>query len=158
MTDTAASTTAACSTSASCCCPCEGRIKKLEKTVSRIRLWLFISLGVLIFLIGVAIGKGNGDDRDGREGRREEIRRVEIMGGPMMGGNMQGGNMQGGPGPQHGPMMGGPGPDPQHGPMMGGRGPRDDGMRGGPDRRPTMGGEGRGKDAPKQKKSGKDKD
>ncbi len=145
MTDTAASTNAACSSSASCCCPCEGRIKKLEKTVSRIRLWLFISLGVLIFLIGVAIGKGNGDDRDGREGRREEIRRVEIMGGPMMGGNMQGGNMQGGPGPQHGPMMGGPGP-------------RDDGMRGGPDRRPNMGGEGRGKDAPKQKKSGKDKD
>ena len=140
MTDTAASTNAACSSSASCCCPCEGRIKKLEKTVSRIRLWLFISLGVLIFLIGVAIGKGNGDDRDGREGRREEIRRVEIMGGPMMGGNMQGG-----PGPQHGPMMGGPGP-------------RDDGMRGGPDRRPNMGGEGRGKDAPKQKKSGKDKD
>ena len=145
MTDTAASTNAACSSSASCCCPCEGRIKKLEKTVSRIRLWLFISLGVLIFLIGVAIGKGNGDDRDGREGRREEIRRVEIMGGPMMGGNMQGGNMQGGPGSQHGPMMGGPGP-------------RDDGMRGGPDRRPNMGGEGRGKDAPKQKKSGKDKD
>ena len=140
MTDTAASTNAACSSSASCCCPCEGRIKKLEKTVSRIRLWLFISLGVLIFLIGVAIGKGNGDDRDGREGRREEIRRVEIMGG-----NMQGGNMQGGPGPQHGPMMGGPGP-------------RDDGMRDGPDRRPNMGGEGRGKDAPKQKKSGKDKD
>ena len=153
MTDTAASTNAACSSSASCCCPCEGRIKKLEKTVSRIRLWLFVSLGVLIFLIGVAIGKGNGDDRDGREGRREEIRRVEIMGGPMMGGNMQGG-----PGPQNGPMMGGPGPDPQHGPMMGGRGPRDDGMRGGPDRRPNMGGEGRGKDAPKQKKSGKDKD
>jgi hypothetical protein len=140
MTDTAASTNAACSSSASCCCPCEGRIKKLEKTVCRIRLWLFISLGVLIFLIGVAIGKGNGDDRDGREGRREEIRRVEIMGGPMMGGNMQSG-----PGPQHGPMMGGPGP-------------RDDGMRGGPDRRPNMGGEGRGKDAPKQKKSGKDKD
>jgi hypothetical protein len=145
MTDTAASTNAACSSSASCCCPCEGRIKKLEKTVCRIRLWLFISLGVLIFLIGVAIGKGNGDDRDGREGRREQIRRVEIMGGPMMGGNMPAGNMQGGPGPQHGPMMGGPGP-------------RDDGMRGGPDRRPTMGGEGRGKDAPKQKKSGKDKD
>jgi hypothetical protein len=99
----------------------------LEKTVRRIRLWLFISLGVLIFLIGVAIGKGDGHDRnggDGREGRREEIRRVEIMGGP----------------------------------MMGGPGPRDDGMRGGPDRRPTMGGEGRGKDAPKQKKSGKDKD
>ena len=148
MTDTAASTNAACSSSASCCCPCEGRIKKLEKTVCRIRFWLFISLGVLVFLIGVAIGKGNGHDRDGgdgREGRREEVRRVEIMGGPMMGGNMQGGNMQGGPGPQHGPMMGGPGP-------------RDDGMRGGPDRRPNMGGEGRGKDAPKQKKSGKDKD
>ena len=130
MTDTAASTTAASSASccaSDCCCPCEGRIKKLEKTVHRIRLWLFISLGVLIFLIGVAIGKGDGHDRnggDGREGRREEIRRVEIMGGP----------------------------------MMGGPGPRDDGMRGGPDRRPNMGGEGRGKDAPKQKKSGKDKD
>lgn len=108
MTDTAASSNAACSSSASCCCPCEGRIKKLEKTVSRIRLWLFISLGVLIFLIGVAIGKGNGGDRDGREGPREEIRRVEIMGGPMMGGNMQGGNMQGGPGPQHGPDDGWP--------------------------------------------------
>lgn len=145
MTDTAASTNAACSSSTACCasdccCPCEGRIKKLEKTVCRIRLWLFVSLGVLIFLIGVAIGKGNGGDRDGREGRREEVRRVEIMGGPMMGGNMQGG------------------PGPQHGPMMGGRGPRDEGMRGGPDRRPNMGGEGRGNDAPKQKKSGKDKD
>ena len=134
MTDTAASTNAACSSSASCCCPCEGRIKKLEKTVSRIRLWLFISLGVLIFLIGVAIGKGNGDDRDGRTGRREEIRRVEIMGDPMAGGMIMGA------------------------PMMGGPGPRDDGMRGGPDRRPNMGGEGRGKDGPKQKKSGKDKD
>ena len=131
---THASTNAACSSSASCCCPCEGRIKKLEKTVSRIRLWLFISLGVLIFLIGVAIGKGNGDDRDGRDGRREEIRRVEIMGDPMAGGMIMGA------------------------PMMGGPGPRDDGMRGGPDRRPNMGGEGRGKDAPKQKKSGKDKD
>jgi hypothetical protein len=43
--------------------------------------------------------------------------------------------------------------------MMGGPGPRDDGMRGGPDRRPNMGGEGRGKDdGPKQKKSRKDKD
>ncbi len=143
MTDTAASTNAACSSSASCCCPCEGRIKKLEKTVCRIRFWLFISLGVLVFLIGVAIGKGNGDDRDGREGRREEIRRVEIMGGPMMGGNMQGG-----PGQQRGPNMGG-GPGP---------GPQDGGMRGGPERRPNMGGEGRGEDGPKQKKRGKDKD
>ena len=134
MTDTAASTNAACSSSACCCCPCESRIKKLEKTVRRIRLWLFISLGVLIFLIGVAIGKGNGDDRDGRTGRREEIRRVEIMGDPMAGGMIMGA------------------------PMMGGPGPRDDGMRGGPDRRPNMGGEGRGKDGPKQKKSGKDKD
>ena len=152
MTDTAVSTAAACSTSASCCCPCEGRIKKLEKTVSRIRLWLFISLGVLIFLIGVAIGKGNGHHRDGgdgREGRREEIRRVEIMGDPMAGGMIMGG-----------PMMGGnmPGGNMQGGNMQGGPGPGNDGMRGGPDRRPNMSGEGRGKDAPKQKKSRKDKD
>ncbi|MEI6475354.1 MAG: hypothetical protein WCO75_08165 [Planctomycetota bacterium] len=129
MTDTAASANAACSSSASCCasnccCPCEGRIKKLEKTVCRIRFWLFISLGVLILLIGIAIGKGNGHDRDGGDGRREEIRRVEIMGGAMPGDRMMGA------------------------PMMGG----------GPERRPNMGGEGRGEDAPKQKKRGKDKD
>lgn len=132
MTDTAATANAACSSSASCCtseccCPCEGRIKKLEKTVRRIRLWLFISLGVLIFLIGVAIGKGNGrDDGPRGDGRREEIRRVEIMGGPMNGGPMNGGPMMGGGGP------GGPG-----------RG-EDRGVR-------------RGDDGPKPKKSGKDK-
>lgn len=95
----------------SCCtgnpsdCPCAARLAKVERTVCRIRFWLFVSLGVLILLIGIALGRG---------GAMKEIR--ERMGNR-------------GPAPMAAPMP------PQRGPMMGGepRGPRDDrrGPRGG---------------------------
>ena len=74
-----------------CCCPCAPRIAKLEKTVCRIRTGLLIALGVLVLLIGIAIGKG-GDRRE----MREEFRVIERHGPGPMGG------------PMHGPMGGGP--------------------------------------------------
>ena len=111
MTDTAPASHPSCSANAGCgheCCPCEGRLKKLEKTVARIRFWLFVSLGFLILLIGIGIGKGQGHDERGGPREREEVRRIEVQGMPMggMGGStmmMHGGPMQGGP--DHGPMM-----------------------------------------------------
>ena len=114
MTDTAPSSHPACSSNAGCgheCCPCEGRLKKLEKTVCRIRFWLFVSLGFLILLIGIGIGKGQPNEQRGGPREREEVRRIEVQGMPMngmggMGGStmmMHGGPMQGGP--DHGPMM-----------------------------------------------------
>lgn len=105
------------------CCPCAPRLQKLEKTVCRIRLWLFVSLGFLILLVGIAIGSGSA---------RKEMREHMMMGArpaaaqPHPGAMQQPGPMaqpvpgpQHGPGPQPGPMMQG-GPGPQHGPMMGG--------------------------------------
>jgi len=140
MTDTAPASHPSCSANAGCgheCCPCDGRLKKLEKTVSRIRFWLFVSLGFLILLIGIGIGKGDKhEDRGGPRGR-EEVRRIEVQGMPMGGmGGMGGGAMM-----MHGgPMQGGP----DRGPMMnGGPGPQGGGMRGGPDRGPEMRPEGR---------------
>ena len=108
MTDTAPSSHPASSSNAGCgheCCPCEGRIKKLEKTVSRIRFWLFVSLGFLILLIGIGIGKGQPNEERGGPRQREEVRRIEVQGMPMGGGAMvmRGGPMQGGP--DQGPMM-----------------------------------------------------
>ena len=111
MTDTAPASHPACSSNAGCgheCCPCEGRLKKLEKTVARIRFWLFVSLGFLILLIGIGIGKGQPNEERGGPRQREEVRRIEVQGMPMggMGGGamvMRGGPMQGGP--DHGPMM-----------------------------------------------------
>ena len=111
MTDTAPSSHPASSSNAGCgheCCPCEGRLKKLEKTVSRIRFWLFVSLGFLILLIGIGIGKGQPNEERGGPRQREEVRRIEVQGMPMggMGGGamvMRGGPMQGGP--DQGPMM-----------------------------------------------------
>ena len=111
MTDTAPSSHPASSSNAGCgheCCPCEGRLKKLEKTVSRIRFWLFVSLGFLILLIGIGIGKGQPNEERGGPRQREEVRRIEVQGMPMggMGGGamvMRGGPMQGGP--EQGPMM-----------------------------------------------------
>jgi hypothetical protein len=53
-----------CCTGGSCCtgnastCPCAARLAKVERTVCRIRFWLFVSLGVLILLIGIALGRG----------------------------------------------------------------------------------------------------
>ena len=128
MTDTAPSSHPACSSNAGCgheCCPCEGRLKKLEKTVSRIRFWLFVSLGFLILLIGIGIGKGQPNEERGGPRQREEVRRIEVQGMPMngmggMGGStmmMHGGPMQGGP--DQGPMMNrGPDRGPDRGPEM----------------------------------------
>jgi hypothetical protein len=59
--------------------------------VCRIRTGLLIALGVLVLLIGIAIGKG-GDRRE----MREEYRVIERHGPGPMGG------------PMHGPMGGGP--------------------------------------------------
>ena len=135
MTDTAPASHPSCSANAGCgheCCPCEGRLKKLEKTVCRIRFWLFVSLGFLILLIGIGIGKGQRNEDRGGPREREEVRRIEVQGMPM--GGMGGGAvmmMHGGP--DHGPMMnGGPAPVPEAG-----------GMHGGPDRGPEMRPEGR---------------
>jgi hypothetical protein len=106
MTDTAPASHPSCSANAGCgheCCPCEGRLKKLEKTVSRIRFWLFVSLGFLILLIGIGIGKGQGHDERGGPREREEVRRIEVQGMPMGGMGGMGGGMRGGP--DRGPEM-----------------------------------------------------
>lgn len=105
-----------------CCCPCATRLAKLEKTVCRIRLWLFIALGFLILLIGIAIGSGGA--------RKEMMERAHaVHGGP-------------GPMPMAAPMPMQPQGPPQGGPRMdagrgpgpeAGRGP--DGGRPGPDGR-----------------------
>jgi hypothetical protein len=88
-----------------------------------------VSLGFLILLIGIGIGKGQPNEQRGGPREREEVRRIEVQGMPMGVGTMM--MMHGGP--DHGPMMnGGPAPAPQGG-----------GMRGGPDRGPEMRPEGR---------------
>ena len=53
-----------CMPSACASCPCADRLAKLERTVGRLRLWLLVALGVLILLIGIAIGAG-GARREG---------------------------------------------------------------------------------------------
>lgn len=83
-----------------CGCDCPARLAKLEKTVHRIRLWLFIALGVLILLVGIGIGKD--------QARQQAMRAAHA--GPMP----QGPGPQG-PGPGNGPMAQ-PGPQ---GPPMG---------------------------------------
>lgn len=112
--------------SASCCpspcaCPCAPRIAKLEKTVCRIRLWLFVALGFLILLVGIAIGSGGA--RKEMEERAREMRGgrgpapmaapvpMQPQGPPMGGPRMDGGR---GPGPGMG-QGGGPGPDDRRG-------------------------------------------
>ena len=118
MTDPApaSSAPASCCSTSCCppgCCPCATRLAKLEKTVCRIRTGLLIALGVLILLIGIAIGKSGGP----RPGSHEEFRVIERhVQGPM-----------GGPGPMMHPQAGGPGHGP--GPGPGARGPMDDGPR-----------------------------
>ncbi|MBU3728244.1 MAG: hypothetical protein FGM37_03215 [Phycisphaerales bacterium] len=65
-TPTTSSASASCckSSGGSCCtgnastCPCADRLAKVERTVCRIRLWLFVALGVLVLLIGIALGRG----------------------------------------------------------------------------------------------------
>jgi len=109
MTDTAPASHPSCSANAGCChecCPCEGRLKKLEKTVCRIRFWLFVSLGFLILLIGIGIGKGDKHEDRGGPREREEVRRIEVQGMPMGGmGGMGGGAMMMHGGPDRGPEM-----------------------------------------------------
>ena len=151
MTDTAPASHPSCSANTCCaheCCPCEGRIKKLEKTVSRIRFWLFVSLGFLILLIGIGIGKGDKHEDRGGPREREEVRRIEVQGMPLGGMGGMGGNAMmmmhdmGGP---HGGAMQGPPPVPQGG-----------GMHGGPDRGPEMRPEGRpGKGSSPKMRGGK---
>ncbi len=137
MTETAttASATSACCQGTGCCtgcpatCPCAARLEKLEKRVRRIRICLWIALGVFILLLGIAIGKGSAHD--------EMMRRR--MDGPRMAQPMPGGaalvpampaipNMPAmqGPGPNQGMGMGqGMGPGPGPGPMNNDRGPQD---------------------------------
>jgi hypothetical protein len=118
MTDTAsapaatAPTASACAGGACCSCPCAARVSKLEKTVRRIRIALWISLGVFIFLLGAAIGS---------DGAKKEMREhMRMMDAQRAGGQ---------PGPQ--------GPGPQGPPPMMNQGPGQQGPMGpGPDRRP----------------------
>ena len=113
MTDAAnPAATATCCTSKGCCtssacCPCEARLQKLERTVRRIRLWLLVSLGAFLLLLGIAIGSGSA--RRDMEGRRPG-ERPSMPSGP--------GPVQPGPMAQPGPMMQ-PGPSMQPGPMGG---------------------------------------
>lgn len=98
MTDAACPTTC----NASACC-CDARLKSLEKRVCRIRTWLFIALGVLILLVGIAIGKG---------GERREEMRERVAGFVQRRAMMPRGGMPGmGPGPMPGRMGPGPGAD-----------------------------------------------
>ena len=128
MTDTASAPAATAPTAsafaggACCSCPCAARVSKLEKTVRRIRIALWISLGVFIFLLGAAIGS---------DGAKKEMREhMRMMDAQRAGGQ---------PGPQ-GPGPQGPGPQdprPQGPPPMMNQGPGQQGPMGpGPDRRP----------------------
>jgi len=116
-TPTTSSASASCckSSGGSCCtgdastCPCAERLAKVERTVCRIRFWLFVSLGVLILLIGIALGRG---------GAMKEMQR-------RAGGQPQGPGVAAPmpPGMQGGPMMQ---PGPGRRPRDGGRGRGDD--------------------------------
>jgi len=124
MTDTASTASApatpACAGGACCSCPCAARVCKLEKTVRRIRIALWIALGVFIFLLGAAIGSGGAKKDMMEHMRMMDAHRAAGQPGP------QGPGPQG-PGPQGPPPMMNQGPG-QQGPMMN-QGP-------GPDRRP----------------------
>lgn len=80
---------------AACGCDCPARLAKLERTVHRIRLWLFIALGFLILLIGIGIGK----DQARKMGMRQAHQAPQ---GPMP---QQGPGPMGQPGPQGPPMQ-----------------------------------------------------
>ena len=88
----------------SCCtgdtgtCPCAARLAKVERTVCRIRFWLFVSLGVLILLIGIALGRGGAmkEMQERARGRQD---------GPRAAAPLPPG-MQGPPAMQGGPMTG----------------------------------------------------
>lgn len=61
-----------CMRSACASCPCAERLAKVERTVGRLRTWLLVALGVLILMIGIAIGAG---------GARGEMHRAEAARG-----------------------------------------------------------------------------
>lgn len=84
-----------CMPSACASCPCAERLARVERTVGRLRTWLLVALGVLILVIGIAIGAG---------GARDEMRRADAAHAMPR---------AQGPGPQGpmGPPQGGPGPD-----------------------------------------------
>ena len=87
----------------SCCtgdastCPCAARLAKVERTVCRIRFWLFVSLGVLVLLIGISLGRGGAmkEMQERARGRQDGPRAAAplppgmrpppaMQGGPMM--------------------------------------------------------------------------
>jgi hypothetical protein len=98
-----------CRSAKNCCtgdastCPCAGRLAKVERTVCRIRFWLFVSLGVLILLIGIALGRGGAmkEMQERGRARQDAPRAAAPMPPGMQAGPMAGPMMQGGP---RGPM------------------------------------------------------
>ncbi len=102
-----------CKGAKSCCtgdastCPCAARLAKVERTVCRIRFWLFVSLGVLILLIGISLGRGGAmkEMQERMRGRQDGPRAAAPMPPGMQGGPM----MQ--PGPGRRPRDGGRGDD-----------------------------------------------
>lgn len=124
MADTACN--ASCNAPACCC---DARLKSLERRVCRIRTGLLVALGVLILLIGIAIGKGG----DRREAMRDRAATFAQRRGMMRGLDMPGM----GPGPMRGRTAPGARGDrgPDQGPDRGPEGPRDDGRRDGNPRR-----------------------
>ncbi len=144
MSDTTPTTSSAscCKGSGSSCCtgdastcPCAARLAKVERTVCRIRFWLFVSLGVLILLIGIALGRGGAmkEIQERARGRQDGPRAAAPLPPGMQGPPaMQGGPMmQGGP---RGPMMDRDARRPQRDGRGPGPGPRDGRRPGGPDR------------------------
>ena len=138
MTDPAtnASATSACCQSTSCCtgcpatCPCAARLEKLERRVRRIRICLWIALGIFILLLGIAIGKGSAQDEMMRR-RMDGPRMAQPMPNMPMVQGMPGPGPQGPQGPAMQPQGGqGMGPGPGPGPMND-RGPQDGRGRGG---------------------------
>lgn len=101
-------TEAACTTACNKCnCCCDARLKCLERRVCRIRTGLFIALGVLLLIIGIAIGKGGERREEMRERMAGFVQRRAMMAPGMP-------NM--GPGPMPGRMGPGPGPGANRGP------------------------------------------
>jgi hypothetical protein len=96
-----------CCTGDASTCPCAARLAKVERTVCRIRFWLFVSLGVLILLIGIALGRGGAmkEMQERMRGRQDGPRAAAPMPPGMKGGPM----MQ--PGPGRRPRDGGRGDD-----------------------------------------------
>ena len=99
-----------CCTGNASTCPCADRLARVERTVCRIRLWLFVALGVLILLIGIALGRGGAmkEMQERMRGRQDGPRAAAPLPPRMQG-----------PPPA---MQGGPGQDPREGRRPRGRG------------------------------------